>query len=109
MDQEGSIQEGTGSTEIKRELFPPGGSSIDKPQLSMLLKICRADGESLPYGVVNDQLVLELFQNTVGQLPSQILVLNDQDVLVEFPRGQKFMKWLGLFMAQLNFEILIYI
>ena len=32
-------------------------------------------------------MVLELFQNTVGQLPSQILVLNDQDVLVEFPLG----------------------
>ena len=60
---------------------------MDKPQLSLLLKICKANGKSLPYGVVNDQLVVELFQNTVGQLPSQILVLNDQDVLVEFPMG----------------------
>ena len=80
-------EEGKGSIEIKRELFPLEGSSVDKPQLSLLLKICTERGESLPYGVVNDQLVLELFQNTVGHLPSQILVLNDQDVLVEFPYG----------------------
>ena len=78
---------GLGSSSVKRELFPERGSSVDKPQLSLLFKICKANGESLPYGVVNDQLVVELFQNTVGQLPSQTLVLNDQDVLVEFPMG----------------------
>ena len=76
-----------GSTGIKRELFPPQENSVDKPQLSLLLKICQADGQSLPYGVVNDQLILELFQNTVGHIPSQILVLNDQDALIEFPEG----------------------
>ena len=76
---------GIESSSVQRELFPEEGSSVDKPQLSLLLKISKVNGESLPYGVVNDQLVLELMQNTVGHLPSQILVLNDQDVLVEFP------------------------
>ena len=78
---------GLGSSSVKWELFPERGSSVDKPQFSLLLKICKANGESLPYGVVNNQLVVELFQNTVGQLPSQTLVLYDQDVLVEFPMG----------------------
>ena len=87
MAEGGEVEMGMESSSVKRELFPEGGSSVDKPQLSLLLKICKANGKSLPYGVVNDQLVLELFQNTVGQLPSQILVLNDQDVLVEFPLG----------------------
>ena len=87
MAEGGSSEEGTGSTGIKRELFPPKGDNVDKPQLSLLLKICQADGQSLPYGVVNDQLILELFQNTVGHIPSQISVLNDQDALVEFPEG----------------------
>ena len=61
------------------------GSTVDKTQLSLLLKICRANGKSLPYGIVNGQLVMELFQNTILHLPSQILILNDQDALVEFP------------------------
>ena len=87
MAEGGEIEMGIESSSVKRELFPEMGSSVDKPQLSLLLKICKASGESLPYGVVNDQLILELFQNTVGQLPSQILVLNDQDALVEFPLG----------------------
>ena len=87
MAQGGEVEMGMESSSVKRELFPEGGSSVDKPQLSLLLKMCKASGESLPYGVVNDQLVLELFQNTMGQLPSQILVLNDQDVLMEFPLG----------------------
>ena len=85
MAEGGEIEMGIESSSVQRELFPEEGSSVDKPQLSLLLKISKADGESLPYGVVNDQLVLELMQNTVGHLPSQILVLNDQDVLVEFP------------------------
>ena len=65
MAQGGEVKMGIESSSIKKELFPEGGSSVDKPQLSLLLKICKASGESLPYGVVNNQLVLELFQNTV--------------------------------------------
>ena len=42
---------------------------------------------SLPYGTVNDQLIIELFQNNVGSLPTSILVLNDQDALVDFANG----------------------
>ena len=36
---------------------------------------------------MNDQLIIELFQNNVGSLPTSILVLNDQDALVDFANG----------------------
>ena len=57
--------------------------------LSLLIKIrpTKEDGESLPYGVVNNQLIIELFRNAVGTLPSSILILNDQDALIDFPSG----------------------
>ena len=63
--------------------------SVDKKgsELSLLIKITKENGESLPYGVVNDQLIIELFQNVIGTLPSSILILNDQDVLLDFPSG----------------------
>ena len=56
-------------------------------QLSLLIKITKENGESLPYGTVNNQLIIELFQNNVGTLPVSILVLNDQDVLVDLVLG----------------------
>ena len=52
-----------------------------------MVKITKINGESLPYGMVNDQLIIELFQNNVGTLPTNVLVLNDQDVLVDFAPG----------------------
>ena len=55
--------------------------------MSLLIKITKDNGELLPYGTVNDQLIIELFQNNVGTLPTGILVLNDQDVLVDFAPG----------------------
>ena len=77
------------SSIVKRELFPEQGSSVDSKnnELSLLIKITKENGESLPYGVVNDQLIIELFQNAIGALPSSILILNDQDVLLDFPQG----------------------
>ena len=70
-------------------MFPEQGSSVDKNnnELSLLIKITKENGESLPYGVVNDQLIIELFQNVIGTLPSSILILNDQDDLLDFPPG----------------------
>ena len=56
-------------------------------ELSLLIKITKENGESLPYGVVNDQLIIELFQNAIGTLPSSILILDDQDVLLDFTPG----------------------
>ena len=66
------------SSIVKRELFPEQGSSVDKrsSKLALLIKITKENGESLPYGVVNDQLIIELFQNAIGTLPSSILILN---------------------------------
>ena len=77
------------SSIVKRELFPEQGSSVDNKssKLSLLIKITKENGESLPYGVVNNQLIIELFQNAIGTLPSSILVLNDPDVLLDFPQG----------------------
>ena len=70
-------------------MFPEHGSSVDRKgnELSLLIKITEENGESLPYGVVNDQLIIELFQNTIGTLPSSVLILNNQDVLVDFLPG----------------------
>ena len=70
-------------------MFPEQESSVDSKnnELSLLIKITKENGESLPYGVVNDQLIIELFQNAIGALPSSILILNDQDVLLDFPQG----------------------
>ena len=89
MAEGGNVIHGEGSSIVKQELFPEGGSSVDvrKKELSLLIKITRENGESLPYGTVNDQLIIELFQNKVGTLPISILVLNDQDVLVDFAPG----------------------
>ena len=37
-------ERGLGSSSVKWELFQERGSSVDKPQLSLLLKICKANG-----------------------------------------------------------------
>ena len=89
MAEGGNVNQGEGSSIVKQELFPEEGSSVDvrKKELSLLIKITKENGESLPYGTVNDQLIIELFQNNVGTLPVSILVLNDQDVLVDFAQG----------------------
>ena len=89
MAEGGNINQGEGSSIVKHELFPEEGSSVDvrKMELSLLIKITKENGESLPFGTVNDQLIIELFQNNVGTLPVGILVLNDQDVLVDFAPG----------------------
>ena len=89
MAEGGNVNQGEGSSIVKQKLLPEEGSSVDirKKELSLLIKITKENGESLPYGTVNDQLIIELFQNNVGTLPVSILVLNDQDVLVDFVPG----------------------
>ena len=86
MAKGGNVNQGEGSSIAKREQFPEEGSSLDvrKKDLSLLIKITKENRESLPYGTVNNQLIIELFQNNLGTLPVSILVLNDQDVLVDF-------------------------
>ena len=51
--------------------------------LSILIKVTKDNGESLPYGEVNIELAEEIFQNSVGITPVEVLILNDQDVLVD--------------------------
>ena len=46
--------------------------------LSILIKVTKAGGESLPYGEVSTELVEEIFQNGAGVRPLEVLVLNDQ-------------------------------
>ena len=89
MAEGGNVIQGEESSIVKHELFPEGDSSVDigRKELSLLIKITQSNGESLPYGTVNDQLIIELFQNNVGSLPTSILVLNDQDALVDFAPG----------------------
>ena len=44
----------TSSKEVKRELFKEEaqGTSVDRADLSMIMKITKVNGESLPYGTV---------------------------------------------------------
>ena len=75
----------TPSKEVKRELFKDEvqGTSVDRADLSMIMKITKANGESLPYGTVSEELIVELFQNAFGALPLEIIIINDQDILVD--------------------------
>ena len=79
----------TPSKEVKRELFREDtqGTSVDRADLSMIMKITKINGESLPFGTVTEELVIELFQNAFGVIPMEIIVINDQDVLVDFVAG----------------------
>ena len=89
MTEGGNIIQREESSMVKHELFPEGGTSVDvgRKELSLLVKITQGNGDSLPYGTVNDQLIIELFQNNVGSLPTSIMVLNNQDALVDFATG----------------------
>ena len=55
--------------------------------LSILIKVTKVGGESLPYGEVSTELVEEIFQNGAGVRPLEVLVLNDQDALVDLAEG----------------------
>ena len=63
------------------------GSDPTKFPLSILIKVTKDNGESLPFGEVNAELVEEIFQNSVGITPVDVLILNDQDVLVDLADG----------------------
>ena len=55
--------------------------------LSILIKVTKINGDSLPYGEVSTGLVEEIFQNGAGVRPLEVLVLNDQDALVDLAEG----------------------
>ena len=55
--------------------------------MSILIKVTKVNGESLPYGEVSVGLVEEIFQNSIGVTPLKVLVLNDQDALVDLEEG----------------------
>ena len=52
--------------------------------LALLLKIVRSNGESLPYGEVNEDLINGMVKEIAGIRPLTISILNDQDALLEF-------------------------
>ena len=83
---EGMIVES--SPDQKRSFFSTSESNKPgKGPLSILVKITRADGESLPYGEVSVDLIEEIFQNNVRITPLEVLILNDQDALVDLADG----------------------
>ena len=71
----------------KESSFSSGGTDPLKAPLSILIKIMKVDGESLPYGEVSVGLIEEIFQNSVGVTPLEVLILNDQDALVDLTDG----------------------
>ena len=76
------------SPEKKESLF--SSSEVTDPgraPLSILVKLMKIDGESLPYGEVSVELVEEIFQNNAGITPLEVLILNDQDALVDLADG----------------------
>ena len=81
------------SPEKKESLF--SSSKVTDPgraPLSILVKITKEDGESLPYGEVSVELVKEIVQNNTGITPLEVLVLNDQDALVDLADGVSVME-----------------
>ena len=76
------------SPEKKESFF--SSSEITDPgraPLSILVKITKGDGGSLPYGEVSVELIEEIFQNNAGIIPIEVLILNDQDALVDLADG----------------------
>ena len=76
------------SPEKKESFF--SSSEITDPgraPLSILVKITKENGESLPYGEVSVELVEEIFQNNAGITPLEVLILNNQDALVDLADG----------------------
>ena len=77
---------GVESTPEKNELsFSSGRTDPLKAPLSILIKVTKIDGESLPYGEESVALVEEIFLNGAGVSPYEVLILNDQDALVDLP------------------------
>ena len=90
MAEEREVGQGTpkprnSSPERKDSFFSSAGESdLAKYPLSILIKINKDNGESLPFGEVNTE---EIFQNSVGIIPIDVLILNDQDALVDLADG----------------------
>ena len=59
----------TPSKEVKRELFKEEAqsTSVDRADLSMIMKITKVNGELLPYSMVTEELIIELFQTLLEQ------------------------------------------
>ena len=76
---------GRSSSPEKKDSFFSSTDESDptKFPLSILIKITKSNGESLPFGEVNTELREEIFQNNVGITPVDVLILNDQDALVD--------------------------
>ena len=53
--------------------------------MSLQMKITRMDGFSFPFCMVSDALVLEMVQNATEVIPLNITVLNDEDIVANFP------------------------
>ena len=75
------------SPERRESSVNSGETDLLRAPLSILIKVTRIGGESLPYGEVSAALVEEIFQNSVGVTPLEVLVLNDQDSLVDLADG----------------------
>ena len=80
---------GSVSSPEKKESFFSSSEITDpgRAPLSILVKVTKEDGESLPYGEVSVELIEEIFQNNVGITPLEVLILNDQDALVDLADG----------------------
>ena len=93
MTEDGKMGQGTpnprnSSPERKDSFFSSAGESDPtKSPLSIFIKITKDNNESLPFGEVNVELVEEIFQNSIGITPIDVLILNDQDVLVDLADG----------------------
>ena len=75
------------SPERRESSITSGETDPLRAPLSILIKVTQVSGEPLPYGEVSVALVEEIFQNCVGVIPLEVLVLNDQDALVDLADG----------------------
>ena len=76
-----------GSPNKGESSFSLGETDSLKAPLSILVKVTKINGESLPYREVSAGLVEEIFQNSIGVSPLDVLILNDQDALVDLEEG----------------------
>ena len=73
-------QEAVSSVRQRLSLEDEEGTSVDMANMSLMMKITKEDGTSLPFGTVSDALVVELVQNTAEVTPLNVTILNNQDV-----------------------------
>ena len=84
------------------QLSSPGKSSVqivqfvgdDTPvgdkssqQFALLLRVTQSNGRPLPVSGFTSQVMSQMFPEITGVVPREVLIMNDQEVVMEFKEG----------------------